>query len=151
MTPKDKRHPVFHVDRLRPAKAAELVPDRAPPKPAPIIVDEEEEYEVEAVLDSRIYRGKFQYLVKWKGYGDVHNSWEPESNVANAPKLVARFHKTHPGAPRPIAASLFVAMNLRPINEHFDSAPAKTLRRVPDWEFGRNGNFRDYAFRRKGL
>lgn len=56
LTAKDLRHPVFYVDRLRPARSAHLVPDRAMPKPPPIIADEEPEYEVEAILDSRVYR-----------------------------------------------------------------------------------------------
>lgn len=151
LTAKDLRHPVFHVDRLRPARSAHLVPDRAMPKPPPIIVDEEPEYEVEAILDSRVYRRQFQYLVKWKGYSDSERSWEPIANVTNADKLVASFHRAHPGAPRPIAASLFLAMNFRSINDTFDPAPPDSLQRVPSWENGRNGSFRDYAFRRKGL
>lgn len=151
LTAKDLRHPVFHVDRLRPARSAHLVPDRAMPKPPPIIVDEEPEYEVEAILDSRVYRRQFQYLVKWKGYSDSERSWEPIANVTNADKLVASFHRAHPGAPRPIAAFLFLAMNFRSINDTFDPAPPDSLQRVPSWENGRNGSFRDYAFRRKGL
>ena len=35
---------------------------------------------------------KCQYLIKWKGYTEVHNSWEPEENV-NAPELVKEFHQ----------------------------------------------------------
>jgi hypothetical protein len=31
------------------------------------------------------------YRVAWKGYGIEHNSWEPESNVVNAPKVVADY------------------------------------------------------------
>lgn len=151
LSPKDTRHPVFHVDRLRPAKTASLVPDRTLPEPPPVIIDEEEEYEVEAVLDSRIFRRQFQYLIKWKGYSDAENSWEPVANVANAKQLVEQFHKTHPGAPRPIAASLFLAINFWSINDTFNQPPVGTLQCVPEWENGRNGNFCDYAFRRKGL
>jgi hypothetical protein len=31
-------------------------------------------------------------LIKWKGYAEAHNSWEPEDNV-NAPELVKEFHQ----------------------------------------------------------
>ena len=82
--------------------------------------------------------GNIQFLVKWKGYSDKDNSWEPEDNLANARDLVRDFHRKNPGAPRPIAASLFVAMNFRPINEHFDPPPSETLGRTKNWEFGRN-------------
>ena len=32
-----------------------------------------------------------QYLVKWKDYGDEHNSWEPKSNLH--PKVIAAFEE----------------------------------------------------------
>jgi hypothetical protein len=50
------------------------------------------EYEVESILEHR-FRGtrnpKAYYKVAWKGYGIKHNSWKPESNVINAPGIVA--------------------------------------------------------------
>ena len=149
LTKRDKRHPVFHVDRLRMAKAAKVVPNREYPEPPPIVVDEEEEYEVETILDYHIKNRKFEYFVKWKGYPDSDNTWEPLDHVDHAKEAIAEFHKKHPGAPRPIAASLFLAMNFRPINDNFDPPPLETLRRVPNWENGiddtpryqRRGNF----------
>ena len=57
------------------------------PAPPPLeIIDGEEEYEVDEILDSRIYRKKLQYLVKWKGYGHGDNTWEPVSSCENAPE-----------------------------------------------------------------
>lgn len=53
-----------------------------------------EEYEVERVLRSRVVRGKEQLLVKWKGFGDFENSWEPVDNLANARERVAEFRMT---------------------------------------------------------
>ena len=41
----------------------------------------EEEYEVEAIRDYRIHRGKEQFFVKWKGYEEKDNSWENVSNL----------------------------------------------------------------------
>ena len=108
----------------------------------------EEEYEVETILDAKVIRRKFKYLVKWKGYPDSENSWEPLDNIKNASKAIAQFHQKHPGAPRPIAASLFLAMNFRPINAEFDAPLAETLRLMPNWE---DGITERPTFRRKGL
>jgi hypothetical protein len=38
-------------------------------------------FRVEKVLKKRTYRGKKQIFVKWKGFGDNHNSWIDETNI----------------------------------------------------------------------
>lgn len=44
--------------------------------------DDDITYEVEAVLDSRRTAKGTQYLIKWKGYDEEQNTWEPASNVS---------------------------------------------------------------------
>ncbi|QRW15579.1 Retrotransposable element Tf2 protein [Rhizoctonia solani] len=44
----------------------------------PETIEGEEEYEVEQIINSKQQRGKWFYLIKWKGYGLEDNSWEPE-------------------------------------------------------------------------
>jgi hypothetical protein len=39
-----------------------------------------ETYEVEKILDHRIINGRIMYFVKWKGYEEDENTWEPEEH-----------------------------------------------------------------------
>ena len=54
---------------------------------------------MEKILNSRIYRRKLQYEVKWEGWDESHVTWEPAENVANAQELVEEFHAENPDAP----------------------------------------------------
>ena len=53
-------------------------------------MDDEEEWAVEEILDSRMVNRRLCYLIKWEGFGVEHNSWEPWDNV-HALELVADF------------------------------------------------------------
>jgi hypothetical protein len=44
------------------------------------------------------------------------NTWEDSGNVANAPEKVAKFHATHPAAPRRIRAIAFGSIPFRPVS-----------------------------------
>ena len=92
-------HPVFHCSLLKPF-VENTFPGRHPPPPPPVRVQGEEEYIVSKILDSRLHRGKIQYLISWKGYPPEDNSWEPEENI-HAPRLVREFHLSHPDKPSP--------------------------------------------------
>jgi hypothetical protein len=95
LPPTWKIFPTFHASLLSPYKEMEEHGTNFL-EPPPELVGGNEEYEVEKVLGYRTHGQwkKKQYLIKWKGYSEAHNSWEPEENL-NAPDLVKEYHNQH--------------------------------------------------------
>ena len=56
--------------------------------PQPLLVDGELYFLIDKILDHRVtQKGKRSFnelFIQWKGYGSVHNSWEPERLVAES-------------------------------------------------------------------
>jgi hypothetical protein len=44
------------------------------PKPK---VPESDDYVIDKILQQRIYKGKHQWKIRWKGYGPEDDTWEP--------------------------------------------------------------------------
>jgi len=59
--------------------------------PKPVIIEGEEEFKVEKILNKRTIRGKEKFLVRWKGYTVEEDIWENRENLENVKKLVEEF------------------------------------------------------------
>jgi hypothetical protein len=106
LPPTMRVHPVFHVSLLKPFRPREGQPIH----PRPLVVNDTEEYEVEALLGRREKvissrkskhgvhrRTRTQYLVKWLGYGHEHNEWIDETELRrNCSRLIREFQSAHP-------------------------------------------------------
>jgi len=89
-------HDVFHTSLLTSFKESSAHgPNYS--RPPPDLVDEDPEYEVEAIINHRFFGQwrQLQYLIKWKGYPHSDNMWEPVENL-HAEALVKAYHRKHP-------------------------------------------------------
>ena len=96
------------MDRLSPYWGNEVNGEVLPP-PEPVTVEGEEEYEIDHIRDSKMFGRPLKYLVRWTGYGEGEDTWEPAKNLAYAPEKIEEFHSKNPGAPRKIAVLLYVS------------------------------------------
>jgi hypothetical protein len=100
-------HPVFHIDLLTPYRET-IMHGPNFTRPTPELIDGEEEYSVEKILDSQHFgrRRRLQYLVKWEGYPDSENTWVDKDDVF-ADDKVWEFKSSNPNAATHIRSTLF--------------------------------------------
>ncbi|KAF9767081.1 hypothetical protein IL306_000413 [Fusarium sp. DS 682] len=72
-------------------------PGRPPAKKKVMRGESTTEWEVEKVLDVRFDNDSKQllYQIKWKGFGNKENTWEPKKNLGKCLKLIRDFEKKH--------------------------------------------------------
>ena len=64
-------------------------------------MDEEYEYELDKILDCRLYQKKqLQYKVSWVGW-DPDDTWYPARDFKNSPYAVRTYHEEHLDGPPP--------------------------------------------------
>jgi hypothetical protein len=85
-----KIHNVFHVFLLESCK------DLAEKKQTSLIyVNDEKQWKIKQILNSRKYRKKFQYYIKWLNWDDIHNEWLNTNNMNRTNNLIVEYHKKY--------------------------------------------------------
>jgi len=88
-----KIHLVVNVSRIR--RYVGQVEGQKKEQPTPVIIEGEEKWEVECILNKRKIRGKDKYLVCWKGFTVELDTWEERENLKNAKEVIKEFKKEY--------------------------------------------------------
>ena len=88
-----KIYPVVNVSRVQRYK--DQVEGQKKKWPALVIIEGEEEYKVEKILNKKKFREKDWYLVQQKGYMAEEDTWEPRENLGNTEDLVREFEEEY--------------------------------------------------------
>jgi len=86
-------HLVVNISRI--CRYVEQVEGQKKEQPALVIIEGEEEWEVERILNKRRVRGKDKYLVCWKGFTAESDTWEGRENLENAKEVIEEFEKEY--------------------------------------------------------
>ena len=91
-----RMHDVVHTSLLKPFRS------RAENEMDEDTDDEQKDlfFDVEKIVDSKRFGNTIKYRVRWKGYDETDDTWEPFENVENVIHLVKDFHQLKPRAPR---------------------------------------------------
>jgi len=86
-------HPVINISRIR--RYIGQVEGQKKEQPAPVIIEGEEEWKMERILNKQQVRGKNKYLVCWKGFTAESDTWEERENLENAKEAIEEFKKEY--------------------------------------------------------
>lgn len=67
---------------------------KAPVEAPSVASSENEEELVEKIVDKRVNAGKTEYKVRWDGFTEEDDTWEPLEHLKSAMKLVRRFERS---------------------------------------------------------
>ena len=86
-------HPVVNVSRIW--HYVGQVEGQKKEQPAPVIIEGEEEWKVEKILNKQWIKGKDRYLVCWKGFTVESDTWEGKKNLENTKEVIEEFEKEY--------------------------------------------------------
>jgi len=88
-----KIHLVVNVSRIQ--RYIGQVEGQRKEQPAPVVIEGEEEWEVERILNKQWIRGKDKYLVRWKGFTAESDTWKGEENLENAKEAIEEYEREY--------------------------------------------------------
>jgi hypothetical protein len=92
-----RKHNIFATDKLKKYYQSDIQQPPAESEKEEDMEEEEDttEYEVDKIIGRKSENGIDYWLVKWKGYEDESNTWEPHQNVCDtAPEAILDFLNT---------------------------------------------------------
>ncbi len=106
-----KMHPVFHV-----SKCWAYVQSTVSPKVhAPLLEEDSGLFVVRDILNKRGPVASPHYLVQWKGYDQLYNTWEPADSLGMCSDLIAAYEKRGPTVPAAASCLVSVARRHLPV------------------------------------
>ena len=118
LPPHMKAHNVFNVVCLKAYHS-----DGRYQPPPPVLVDGEEEFTIDYIADHKSVGRTFEYLVRWKGYGVEHNTWEPQKSLLDT-EAFERYWQNQ-GLEPPVHATSRAAVKVRIAKAVYDSQAEK--------------------------
>jgi hypothetical protein len=110
-------HDVFHVVLLKKAEPDQIPGRQQAAVPVPDIVPppvHQELFAIEKIIDNRMKNGALEYKVKWQGYPNAQNTWEPASNLDETDPVIIAYRTANPTAPRRLSATAFAQLQFKP-------------------------------------
>lgn len=94
----EERDENMFYEKLRKSRKRNLTLDTDEEEEAPVAKkqkkskkEETEEFIIEKILDFKFYEGKPFFFIKWKGWPNSENTWEPLEHLDNCPSLLQTF------------------------------------------------------------
>ena len=86
-----KIYPVLNISRIWFYKPQVEEQKKIPPKL--LIIEGQEEFKIEKIINKRMIREKEKFLVRWKGYMAEEDTWKNRENLENTKELVEEFEE----------------------------------------------------------
>ena len=103
LPPRWKVSKSWNVKYIKPYNSSSKFPREEVAQPPSMMVNNEEHWEVETILDSRTRKAGSkkieEFLVKWLGWGTEHNEWVPKSELTHAKSVLSKYLASQKGQP----------------------------------------------------